>query len=73
MQGRIKWYSATKGYGFIRNDESDEDFFFHSSELNYGFVPINGALVEFEPKDSSRGLKAVNIRAVVVSKEEDND
>ena len=32
-QGKVKWFSAKKGYGFIREEEKDRDIFLHVSEL----------------------------------------
>ena len=32
-QGKVKWFSAKKGYGFITEDEKDRDIFLHVSEL----------------------------------------
>ena len=35
-QGKVKWFSAKKGYGFIREDNKERDIFLHISELeNY--------------------------------------
>ena len=32
-QGKVKWFSAKKGYGFIREDEKERDIFLHVSAL----------------------------------------
>ena len=32
-QGKVKWFSAKKGYGFIREDEKDRDIFLHVTAL----------------------------------------
>ena len=32
-QGKVKWFSAKKGYGFIREEEKDRDIFLHVSAL----------------------------------------
>ena len=70
MEGFVKWYSSLKGFGFIQ-DDNEIDYFVHSSDLNYGFVPINGTLVEFEPVKSDKGWKAVNVKAVDKPDEDD--
>ena len=70
MIGHIKWFSPLKNYGFIRCDETEKDYFFHGSELSYDYVPVNGSAVSFTPEEGTRGLKAVNIRALVITDEE---
>ena len=32
-QGKVKWFSAKKGYGFITEDDKERDIFLHVSEL----------------------------------------
>ena len=32
-QGKVKWFSAKKGYGFIREEEKERDIFLHVSAL----------------------------------------
>lgn len=64
MIGNIRWYNPKKGFGFIRDEFTETDYFFHSSELPYGYIPIDGAEVEFTEKETERGWKATNIKAV---------
>ena len=65
MQGKVKWFSSEKGYGFIKTDEG-KDLFFHYSELQMeGFKTVNaGQTVEFEVIETEKGLRAVNIKVV---------
>lgn len=63
MKGEIKWYSTIKGFGFIQ-DNNEIDYFLHHTELNYGYTPINGSMVEFEPVETDKGWKAVNVKAI---------
>ena len=64
--GKVKWFNAEKGYGFISNDEGGEDVFVHFSAIQVdGFKTLaEGQKVTFEvepdPKDSSK-LRAVNV------------
>ena len=60
-QGIVKWFSAVKGYGFIRED--GEDVFVRFSALNLdGYRKlIEGQQVEFNIETSDRGLQAVDM------------
>lgn len=56
--GIIKRYDFRKGFGFIADDKSGEDFFFHKSEWQ-GDGPIRqGIAVTFVGKDSDKGPQA---------------
>ena len=57
MTGEIKSYSPKHGYGFITKD--DVDFFFH---IKLRIPPCKGMRVEFDTKESSKGMKAINVR-----------
>ena len=64
--GTVKWFSNTKGYGFVATDEKeDEDIFAHFSAIEMdGYKKlITGQRVEFEVNDGPKGLQAQNIRA----------
>lgn len=57
-KGIIKRYDFRKGFGFITDDTSGEDFFFHKSEWQ-GDGPIRqGLAVKFDNKDSEKGPQA---------------
>lgn len=68
QKGTVKWFNKEKGYGFISNDEREEDVFVHFSAINAeGFKNLEeGQKVtyEVEPdiKDKNR-LRAVNVTA----------
>ncbi len=63
MQGIVKRFNKTKGFGFITSDDG-QDAFFHFSELVMdGFKTIEeGAKVEFDMVEGDRGLQAHNIK-----------
>ena len=60
-KGIIKRYDFRKGFGFIADDKTGEDFFFHKSEWQ-GDGPIRkGIAVKFLDKDSDKGPQAESI------------
>lgn len=63
MQGRVKWFNGTKGFGFIE-PEDGPDVFVHFSEIQgNGFRSLEeGEEVEFETEQGSKGLAARNVR-----------
>jgi CspA family cold shock protein len=62
--GKVKWYSEIKGFGFIEMDNGDE-IFVHRSGLNsiYGGLQEKQE-VEFETEKGEKGLFAVNVKKV---------
>lgn len=60
--GTVKFFNASKGYGFIIEDGSNSDHFVHVTGL---VDEINeGDEVEFELKEGKKGLNAVNVRVI---------
>ena len=65
--GTVKWFNATKGFGFLACDEGGDDVFVHFSAIQVdGFKTLEeGQKVEFEveedPKNTGK-LRAVNVR-----------
>jgi cold shock protein len=64
-QGVVKWFNASKGYGFIQR-QSGEDVFVHFSAIQMdGYKSLNeGQLVEFEVKQGPKGFQAENVTKV---------
>ena len=59
--GTVKWFNATKGFGFIAPEQGGEDIFVHFSaiENNGGYRTLEeGAKVQYEVQKSDRGLSA---------------
>lgn len=63
-KGRVKWFDNKKGFGFIVQEESDEDIFVHHSVIDgNGFKTLNeGERVHFEIIQSHKGLKAQKVQ-----------
>ena len=61
-QGIVKWFNASKGYGFIQR-QSGEDVFVHFSAIQAeGYKSLNeGQAVEFELGKGPKGLQAQNV------------
>lgn len=62
MLGKVKWFNAEKGYGFIEQ-ESGEDVFVHFSAIQKdGFKTLEeGQDVEFDIVEGNRGQQAANV------------
>ena len=61
----MKWFNASKGYGFIQR-QSGEDVFVHFSAIQAdGYKSLNdGQAVEFEVTRGPKGLQAANVAAL---------
>ncbi len=62
--GTVKWFNASKGFGFIQR-QTGEDVFVHFSAIQGdGYKSLNeGQAVEFEVKKGPKGLQAENVTA----------
>ena len=62
--GKVKWFNATKGFGFIQPDDGGSDVFAHISALERaGIRNLNeGQSVGFELEDNRGKISAVNLQ-----------
>lgn len=69
MQGKVKWFSSEKGYGFISSSETEKDIYVHFSDLQMkGFKTLEeNDVVEFDYDEEMN--KAVNVHKISVSEE----
>ena len=62
VQGRVKWFNAEKGFGFIDRGEGKDVFVHYSQIVQNGYKTLNeGELVEFELYQSERGMQAKHV------------
>ena len=61
--GTVKWFNASKGYGFITPTDGDKDLFVHMSEIQMeGFKTLNeGQSVDYNEGSSDKGPCATNV------------
>jgi cold shock protein len=66
MQGTVKWFNATKGFGFISRDDGQADVFVHYSAIQgNGYRSLEeGQKVEFTLEQGPKGPQASNVIAV---------
>ncbi|WP_027891961.1 cold-shock protein [Calidithermus chliarophilus] len=71
QKGKVKWFNAEKGYGFIER-EGDSDVFVHYSAINSkGFRTLNeGDVVSFEVESgkNGKGPQAANVTVLEPAK-----
>lgn len=65
MQGRVKWFNAEKGFGFI-SVEGEKDVFVHFSAIqSEGYRSLEeGQEVQFEIVDGDKGPQAANVTRI---------
>ena len=69
ITGRVKWFDATRGFGFLVSDEIDGDVLLHFSVLReHGRRSVpEGAIIECVPVRLDRGLQAKKIISIDIS------
>ncbi|WP_280771343.1 cold-shock protein CspD [Salipaludibacillus daqingensis] len=62
MTGKVKWFNAEKGFGFIEREDGDDVFVHFSAIEGEGFKTLEeGQDVEFEIVEGNRGPQASNV------------
>ena len=64
INGKVKWFNSTKGFGFIERDDKEKDVFVHISAVrNAGINRLSeGDALTFEVEEGPKGPNAVNLQ-----------
>ena len=63
MTGKVKWFNAAKGYGFITGDDGKEVFVHFSAIQADGYKTLDeGQAVEYDVNDGDKGPQAINVK-----------
>jgi CspA family cold shock protein len=62
VKGTVKWFNATKGYGFISTEQGEDVFVHYSAIQSDGYKTLEeGQNVEFEIVQGEKGPQATNV------------
>jgi len=66
VQGKVKWFNAAKGYGFINTENDPRDIFVHYSSITMdGYKALKeGEEVEFEMVEGPKGPQAHDVQKI---------
>lgn len=63
MEGKVKWFDAKKGFGFIEKDDGTDVFLHYSAITMDGFKVVEeGQAVTFDIVQGSKGPQAANVK-----------
>ena len=62
MKGIVKFYNSSKGFGFLREDNSENEVFVHATGL-IDQIQENDQ-VEYEVTQGKKGLNAINVKVI---------
>ena len=64
-QGTVKWFNASKGFGFIQRESGDDVFVHYSAIAGEGYRTLEeGARVSFDVRKGPKGLQAENVERI---------
>ncbi|WAA13300.1 cold-shock protein [Fervidibacillus halotolerans] len=63
--GKVKWFNAEKGFGFIEQENGEDVFVHYSAIQGEGFKTLEeGQSVSFDIEEGQRGPQAVNVKRI---------
>ena len=65
VQGTVKWFNSSKGYGFIQRPEGDDVFVHFQAIVGEGYKTLQeGQQVEFTVAQGQKGLQAQEVKVI---------
>ena len=66
LQGKVKWFNPTKGFGFIEREDKEKDAFVHITAVKAAGIKTleENDKLEFTLEDGPKGPSAVNLKKV---------
>lgn len=67
ITGTVKWFDASRGFGFIIQDDGGDDILLHANVLhNFGWSSVvEGARIEAAVESTKRGFQAIEVRSII--------
>ena len=63
INGKVKWFNSTKGFGFIAREDNEKDVFVHSSAAQAANVELReGDAITFDVEQGQKGPYAINLQ-----------
>jgi len=68
IKGKVKWFNAAKGYGFISREDGDDVFVHYSAIESEGYRKlIEGQDVTFSLVETPKGLQAADVKVDLIA------
>jgi len=65
LQGTVKWFNESKGFGFVSGEDGKDYFVHHSNIDGAGFKTLaEGEKVQFEAEQSDKGMRAIKVSKI---------